>query len=107
MNRWLILAVSVMVLTPYAMGCTDGSDPLIPTGDPVPQVVLNSPGPGMESQTHLWGLWEVSIDPDDWSVDAVPCRDAMFTANVVQFLNGNPANLAFQIQKTFVGSNYT
>lgn len=34
----------------------------------------------------LWGLWDVTINPDDGSVDAVMLRNADFTANVTQFM---------------------
>jgi len=39
------------------------------------------------SNTHLWGTWDISIDPSDGSVDIVPLRGACFTANVTKFID--------------------
>jgi len=35
----------------------------------------------------LWGFWEVSIDRASGEIDIIPVRDAMFNANVQQFLS--------------------
>jgi PKD repeat protein len=38
------------------------------------------------SNVHLWGLWEVTLDPAAETAELVPLRDAQFTCNVTQFL---------------------
>jgi len=58
------------------------------------------------SVQHLWGLYEVTIDIDNMVAEAVADRQAMFTANVVNFLNMNPANLQFDIIATPPGPDY-
>ena len=57
-------------------------------------------------QTHLWGYYDVYIDLETKSVTAIPNRHIMFTANVVTFINKNPANLKFLIHKTPVEPDY-
>jgi len=57
-------------------------------------------------QTHLWGHWDVFIDIPTQTIRAVPNRQTMFTANVVNFINANPLKLGFHINGTPVGYNY-
>lgn len=59
------------------------------------------------SQTHLWGYFEVSIDTEAKSVSVIPIRNAMFTANVVNFLNSNPTNMSFHINGVHTEPGYT
>jgi hypothetical protein len=66
----------------------------------------NPANEGRLSQTHLWGYYDVYIDVPTQTVDAILNRDAMFTANVVNFINGKPANLSFHINDTPVTAEY-
>jgi hypothetical protein len=59
-----------------------------------------------EAQTHLWGYWDVYVDIKSRTVEAVENRQAMFTANVVNFVNGKPGNLGFHINSTPIGPDY-
>jgi hypothetical protein len=61
---------------------------------------------GAPSQTHLWGFYDVSIDIPSKTVTAALNRQAMFTANVVNFLNGKVTNLGFHINGTPMGPDY-
>ena len=38
------------------------------------------------NNTHLWGTWDISFDPDSNTAEVVPVRGSTFTANVTQFL---------------------
>jgi len=80
-------------------GCSGGSSPVQPGDfkDAPAQAVHNY------SQTHLWGYYDVYIDIPTQTAIAVLNRQAMFTANVVTFLNGKTSNLSFHINKTPVG----
>jgi hypothetical protein len=48
----------------------------------------------------------VFINAEDRIVEAIPDRQGMFTANVVNFLNQSAANLSFAINKTVPGPDY-
>jgi len=58
------------------------------------------------AQTHLWGYFDVAIDTETQTVEVVVNRQAMFTASITTFLNGNIANLNFYINKILVKPNY-
>ena len=58
------------------------------------------------AQNHLWGYYDVEIDLESQTATAVLNRNAMFTANVVNFLNGNPPKLSFHINSTPMGPDY-
>jgi len=52
-----------------------------------------------ESYTReLWGLYDVSIDPDTLEVSVVPARTSQFRMNVNTFMNANPALLGIAIK---------
>jgi len=88
----IVLAALMLAL----FGCSGGSgdDPVAPG--------LDSPTAhnASSAQTHLWGLYDVYIDIENRDVVATLNRSAMFTANVVQFVNMDPANLGFVINST-------
>ena len=117
MNRWTVLLAAMFMCILVAMGCSGGgsSGPLAPpTGSG--QDTL-SPDPGtqttegrqieLQTQTHLWGFYNIYIDIETQTVEYVVDRQVMFCANVVQFLNKNPALLGFDIVDTPVGPGYT
>jgi len=57
-------------------------------------------------QTCLWGYYDIEIDPVTWDTAVTPLRHAMFTANVVNFLNANPAFLGLSINKVQNDASY-
>jgi len=101
MNRWTALFV-VMMLASFAMLSCSGGDggPVTPAADQGITSNVNHAGQG---QTHLWGYYDVYMDLENMIVEATPLRDAMFAANVVTFLNGNPMGLQFNIIGTTPG----
>ena len=87
------------------IGCSgEGDIPVVPMGDE--KVTDQRASMSGGSQTHLWGMYDCWLDLETMTVEAVPNRQSMFTANVVQFINGNPANLGFGINKTIPGIDY-
>jgi hypothetical protein len=101
MNRWTALFM-VMLLAAFAMmSCSSGDGgPVTPAAD---QGITSNANHTGQSQTHLWGYYDVTMDLENGTVEAVPNRSAMFAANVVQFLNGNPMGLQFNIISTTPG----
>ncbi|HEX9744616.1 MAG TPA: hypothetical protein VGB30_04235 [bacterium] len=105
MYRWQTLFAAMTLCVVIAMGCSGGnSSPVAPDED----INLN---PSVQtskdnSQTHLWGYYEVYFDLEKGTIEAVPNHSVQFAANVVQFVNSSPANLLFNINGTPTGPDY-
>ncbi len=101
-HRHLPLTTLLIVFL-LATGCSGGdgavTDPVTPgiAGNTIAQTV---------QQPHLWGYYEVEIDPVTMNVSVVPVRHVMFTANMVNIMNSNPAYLGFDIQEVIMESEY-
>ena len=101
MNRWTVLLAATLTCVVVAMGCSGGGNPVAPND------LTSGQAAGMQkTQTHLWGYYDVYIDIPAQTATALFNRNAMFTANVVQFVNGDPANLQFTIHGTPVGTSW-
>jgi len=115
MHRCSLLITLIFIPAILMVGCSGGGDGSSVT----PELNQNQP-PGLiqdittqtnangqvNSQTHLWGYYDVSIDIESRTVEFVLNRSVMFAANVVNFLNGNPAGLQFSINSTPSGPGY-
>ena len=100
MNRWMVLLAVSSCCLMLAMGCSSSA------GDPVSNDLTASRVSTNGTQTHLWGYYDVHIDIPTQTATAVLNREAMFTANVVNFINGKPAGLSFHINDTPLGADY-
>jgi len=100
-----VLPVAVYLLCFITLiGCSNNGNP-----DPLnPALTANNTVKisGQSAPTHLWGWYEVSINPEEMTAEVVVNRQAMFTANVVNFINSNPANLGFLINGITPGTGY-
>ena len=97
-----ILLITVMLLSACSSGKTE------PTSPELNGKYLSTPkNESPQSQTHLWGLYDISIDTETREVTAIPMRSSMFTVNVVKFLGGNPPKLSFFIQGIGQDPDYT
>ena len=105
MNRWMILAVTIAAMV-VALSCAGGS-PTSPSAGEEHAPTLQAADRLHVGQTRLWGWYEVYVDVVDSEVVAVPNRHAMFTANVVNFINSSPVNMSFQINQIDVEPDYT
>jgi hypothetical protein len=103
MNKWTVVLSSMLACIVLVIGCsqTGGS----PTGPGV-DLTANHASSGIQSQTHLWGYYNVYIDLPTKTVAAELDRHAMFTANVVTFLNGKPPKLGFKINEILQNTDY-
>ena len=102
MNRWTVLLAVVLFSALLAMGCSGtGGNPVTPDNN-----LTNGNLHGAQTQTHLWGYWDIYIDIANQKVEAVMNRSAMFTANVVTFVNKPATNLSFAIYGTPVAGDY-
>lgn len=94
----LILLIAGLCLATLLMGCGD-NNPAIPSD----AISIGN----KTSQTHLWGYYDVVIGIENQTVEAVLNRNAMFTLNVVDFINSDiVTNLSFYINDVWVGSDY-
>jgi hypothetical protein len=99
--HWIAVSAGILFL----LGCA-GS---IPTGNPISpsdNPITASSNQVSSAQTHLWGYYDVTIDIPTQTATAAINRQAMFTANVVNFLNGKPPKLGFKINSTPIGSDF-
>lgn len=94
-----VCITSVMAALFLLLGCINhGENPI--SGNPSTDLELDVRTSGSGTHTHLWGYYDVYIDIPTKKIHAVPNRNAMFAANVVEFLNGKTANMAFKIIDT-------
>ncbi len=77
----LFLSATLLII---AIGCSTGSSPLIP--DTTQNLDVTGQTASTGSNQVLWGLWDVTIDPDTMTAELVPIRGPAFTANVTQFM---------------------
>ena len=103
MRRWTSLAAAILSLL-FGLSCSDDrSNAVVPGVSANQSSIKNAQN---RSQTHLWGYYDVCVDIPAKTATAVANRSAMFTANVVNFINGKPAGLAFNIKGTPAGADY-
>ncbi len=106
MKRLPVILTTALFASLLLLGCSGTShNPVLPDQDLTPSVQLENST--SLSQTHLWGYYDIYLDPDTKTVEVVPNRDIMFTANVVNFINGNPAGLGFSINSIETGADFT
>ncbi len=107
MNRILGHLALLLVCLTVALGCSNvggtNGNPIFPAsgGDLTDGAIRAG-----QRQMHLWGYWDVYIDVEKQAVEATLNRSAMFTANVVTFLNNPVTNLKFKIYGTPVTADY-
>jgi len=101
------MVVIILLVWAILLGGCSGSgssdNPILP-GD----ITANTEtrGPANHSPTHLWDLYTVYIDVPAGIVDVIPNRQAMFTCNVVNFLNSKTGTLDWVINDTTIGPGY-
>jgi glucose/arabinose dehydrogenase len=87
------VAFAIILASLVLPGCSyHSSNPVLPIGD---RPLVVSRNTDKISNTLLWGLYDVMLDVDSMAIDWVVDRTAMFTANVVAFINNTPAGLSF------------
>lgn len=99
MRSPVLLYCVVFALLLGMISCSQGASGLLS-----PELEAPSPGASAADQSggarHLWGYWQVGIDPRTGSVDVLPIRGIEFTANVTVFLQppmGKTSNLRIKI----------
>jgi hypothetical protein len=104
MSRWITVSLVGLLCGFLGLGCSgSGNSPLIPSGDSATALEVTEKA---STQTHLWGYYDILLDIPSQTAVAVLDRQALFTANVVSFINTKPAGLGFHINGTPVGPDY-
>lgn len=106
MKRWTVLTATVLTAVILACGCSGGVGDANPAAPSVNTQLTSDSGHSSQSQTYLWGYYDIYFDAEKQSLEAVPNREAMFAANVVTFLNNNPAGLQFSGIQTNPSPDY-
>ncbi|HEX9744061.1 MAG TPA: SBBP repeat-containing protein [bacterium] len=98
MYRFVLSAIFIIAIT----GCSGGN----PSSPDIRPDLSGQKNTDQSTYTNLWGLYEISIDTETMTVETVSSRSGMFTANVTNLLNANPANLGFNIKGIVPGPDY-
>ena len=98
MTRITVLIAAVLVAAFAFVGCSNSQNPATPGLTDVRETSGTS---GM-----LWAYYDLYIDPEAQTVEAVLNRDVMMTVNIVKILNKNPSALGFAFNGTSVGPGY-
>jgi len=103
-SLWTVVPPALLLLV--GLGCAGALSPSAPSMSPDINTGAANPPKAVSSQTQLWGYFDVCIDPDTGRIEIVDNRQAMFTANVVNFINSKPTGLSFKINSTDVFADY-
>ncbi len=102
MNRWTVLFVTLIFASFVALGCSGGGgNPVAPAAGP--DLTAQNEGYGSSSHTVLWGFYDMHLDTVSGTLEAVPNRTIQWSANVVQFMNADPANMVFVMNMLNIG----
>ncbi|MFH1676076.1 MAG: hypothetical protein ABIC40_03540, partial [bacterium] len=87
MIRKSVFWVSVILLSALLVSCSGGGSPIQPDNNGTQLRETRSTESGDVSNRILWGLWQVTIDPEMKTIDLTPLRSAMVGVNVTRFLH--------------------
>lgn len=103
MKNLIKTTLTAVICLNLIAGCSGKANPVSPQpANSLTSQVENPPG----SQTHLWAYCTVFIDIENHKVTVIDNRQALFTVNVTNFLNGKPASMEFKINEVITGADY-
>jgi len=94
----LITLLAVVVVAFAFFGCSNSTNPATPDITDMREASSSSPA--------LWAYYDIYLDPEAQTMEAVLNRNVMLTVNIVKILNKNPAALGFSFNGTEVGPGY-
>jgi len=77
------ISLLVIIATLLLAGCS-GTGPIAPDSEFVQP--LTAFRTGYSANNVLWGIWDVTIDPESMNAEVSPVRGPAFTANVTRFM---------------------
>ena len=107
MNRHIASLVAVLLISFLTVSCSGSGSPVSPSGQQEPSQDLTA-GADRAAQDGpvLWGYYDFFLDIENRKIEAVPNRSVGFSANVVKFLNNDPAGLQVKFNGTSPGTGY-
>ncbi len=107
MNRQIAFLMAGILISILAVSCSGGDTPISPSGQQEPTQDLTA-GADRAAQVgaNLWGYYDFFLDIQNKKIEAVPNRSVGFSANVVKFLNNDPAGLQVKFNGTSPGTGY-
>jgi hypothetical protein len=104
--RHLSAALTILLLPVWlCISCgKTAPDPLTP--ESVAPQIESAADRMSDSRTRLWGFYDVTLDPVSQSATVNLNRCAMFSMNIVSFLNADPALLSIKINGVSSGAGY-
>jgi len=104
--RWL--SFSLILIAAMALLSCSGRDVSAPPVDD--EQVIDSPAVATStgpSQTYLWGLYDITIDPETSEATIDIDRHANYAFNLVGILNNNPSTTIVNIVNKYIGPSET
>jgi len=98
MNRITVFVASVLIAAFAFVGCSNSQNPVTPG--------LTDIRDASGSSANLWAYYDLYINPEAQTMEAVLNRDVMMTVNIVKILNKHPSALGFAFNGTSVGPGY-
>jgi hypothetical protein len=104
-GKFVATLPALLICCIIAAGCAGSGNPIDPSSKD--STLSAQRGGAVPANTQLWGYFDVTLDPVSKTVTSVPNRQAMFTLNVVKFLNNSPLNLNFKVNGFLVEDDYS
>jgi hypothetical protein len=101
MSKSISVSALMLLCLAIALGCAQGKTDLL-----APQTTESNHAISNSAQTHLWGYYNIYIDPDTRTATAICCRSAQFALNLVTFLNSGPGNITLDLKGITTGSGF-
>jgi len=89
---WFLFVGLLLALT--LIGCSGGDNPLTP---PPPDTGISNDGRSPANETHhLWGYFQLIVDPSNESIEIIPLRHSQLHVNVLRFLESGLPKLGIK-----------
>ncbi len=106
MNRMRLFLATALFMA-LATGCSGSSqNPVLPADQGADHQLTGGTTESPLSQEYIWGYYSLYFDLENRKVEVVASRSVDFTANVVKFLNNDPAGLQVKFNGTSPGAGY-
>ncbi len=100
-SSFLFIIIFISLILPSCSGLT-ASTPETPADSvPLNTALAASTNPG---PVHLWGMYDVLLDPVNKTAVVQPDRSAQYAVNVVKFLNDDPSSMHIDIAGVHTGT---
>ena len=113
MESRLSCFLCMILLLVFAVSCNGSGNPTspgisdTPDGNPAALAGQTEVTENVEApQAFLWGYYNLFLNLEERTIEAIPCRSTEFSANVVKFLNNDPQGLKIKFNGATPTPNY-